>query len=93
MYCGGYGVIENAKKRERGLWIEEINKVFNYYGIGEALWNYKGFFYKFKKNITIIGNNAGFFCGLIDISRQNGTISRWCCINVIPIKKTSVFMV
>lgn len=46
----------------------------------------KGCFMNYK-NVTIIGNTAGFCYGLIDISRQNGTISRWCCINVIPLRR------
>lgn len=49
LYCGGYGVIENAKQEEKELWIEEINKVFNYYGIGKALRTYKGMLYGFRK--------------------------------------------
>jgi Endoglucanase len=46
LYCGEYGVIQNAKQEERKLWIEEINKAFGYYGIGRALWTYKGMFYE-----------------------------------------------
>lgn len=46
LYCGEYGVIEYAKQEERKLWIEEINKAFNYYGIGRALWTYKGMLYE-----------------------------------------------
>ena len=45
LYCGEYGVIQNAKQEERKLWTEEINKAFGYYGIGRALWTYKGMFY------------------------------------------------
>lgn len=42
LYCGEYGVIELAPMQDALRWFKDINSVFNKYGIGRALWNYKG---------------------------------------------------
>ena len=41
LYCGEYGVIELAAGPDRLRWMKDIHDVFNEYGIGRALWNYK----------------------------------------------------
>ncbi len=41
LYCGEYGVIDQANPEDALRWIADINSVFNKYGIGRALWNYK----------------------------------------------------
>lgn len=41
LYCGEYGVIDRAAEEDRKRWIEDIDSVFDKYGIGHALWNYK----------------------------------------------------
>ena len=38
---GEYGVIDRADTKSTLNWIKDINNVFNYYGIGRALWSYK----------------------------------------------------
>lgn len=41
LYCGEYGVIDQANPEDALRWIADINGVFNKYGIGRAIWNYK----------------------------------------------------
>lgn len=41
LYCGEYGVIDRADTASTLRWIEDINKAFEYYGIGRAIWSYK----------------------------------------------------
>lgn len=41
LYCGEYGVIDNAPKPDTLRWIQDITSVFDEHGIGRALWNYK----------------------------------------------------
>lgn len=41
LYCGEYGVIDRADTKSTLNWFKDINKVFNYYGIGRAVWSYK----------------------------------------------------
>lgn len=45
MYCGEYGVIDLADKEDALRWIKDIHITFNKFGIGSALWNYKGLDY------------------------------------------------
>ena len=45
MYCGEYGVIDLADKEAALRWIKDIHITFNKFGIGSALWNYKGLDY------------------------------------------------
>lgn len=42
LYCGEYGVIDNADPKNALAWFRDINAVFNHYGIGRAIWTYKG---------------------------------------------------
>lgn len=51
LYCGEYGVIDRADSKDAALWVEYINKAFDYYGIGRAIWNYKGMDYEVTKEI------------------------------------------
>lgn len=41
LYCGEYGVIENADPKDTASWYKDINSVLNKYGIGHALWSYR----------------------------------------------------
>ena len=45
MYCGEYGVIDLANKEDALRWIKDIHITFKKFGIGSALWNYKGLDY------------------------------------------------
>lgn len=41
LYCGEYGVIDKAPAEDALRWLTDINNVFESFGIGRALWNYK----------------------------------------------------
>ncbi len=41
LYCGEYGVIENAKAEDALKWFKAINAAFEAHGIGRAAWSYK----------------------------------------------------
>ncbi|MCR4692091.1 MAG: glycoside hydrolase family 5 protein [Lachnospiraceae bacterium] len=41
LYCGEYGVIDLAENTSKLRWLKDIHSVFEKYGIGHALWNYK----------------------------------------------------
>ena len=41
LYCGEYGVIDKADNESKILWLLDINRAFDKYNIGRALWNYK----------------------------------------------------
>lgn len=41
LYCCSYGVIERAPSEDTLRWVQDVTSVFNEYGIGRALWNYK----------------------------------------------------
>lgn len=41
LYCGEYGVIDRAPAEDALRWLRDINSVFEKYGIGRSLWNYK----------------------------------------------------
>ncbi len=41
LYCGEYGVIENATPEDTLKWYEMISESFNKYGIGRAAWSYR----------------------------------------------------
>lgn len=41
LYCGEYGVIDQAPVQDTLRWVKDINAAFVKYGIGRALWNYK----------------------------------------------------
>ena len=41
LYCGEYGVIENASVEDTVEWYRLISEVYNKYGIGRAAWSYK----------------------------------------------------
>ena len=41
LYCGEYGVIENASPEDTVKWYKAVSQVFNEYGIGRAAWSYK----------------------------------------------------
>lgn len=42
LYCGEYGVIDQADLTSTLGWFSDINSVFEEYGIGRAAWTYKG---------------------------------------------------
>ncbi len=41
LYCGEYGVIDLAPLPDTVRWFDDIHSVFEKFGIGRALWNYK----------------------------------------------------
>ena len=41
VYCGEYGVIENALEADKIRWYNDMSSVFSKYGIASANWNYK----------------------------------------------------
>lgn len=41
LYCGEYGVIDQAPVRDTLRWFEDVDKVFREFNIGCALWTYK----------------------------------------------------
>ena len=51
LYCGEYGVIDRAEPKDAALWVGYINKAFDYYGIGRAIWNYKAMDYEVTKQV------------------------------------------
>lgn len=54
LYCGEYGVIELAPKEDTKRWLADIHSVFDKYGIGRAIWNYK------NKDFGIVDSDYGF---------------------------------
>ena len=49
LYCGEYGVIDQAPADSAARWVKDIHDAFVKYGIGRSLWNYK------EKDFGIIG--------------------------------------
>ena len=43
LYCGEFGVIANAPLPDAIRWIGDQTSLFNEYGIGHAVWSYRGF--------------------------------------------------
>ena len=41
LYCGEYGVIDNAEPEDRLKWYKVINSAFLQFGISRCTWNYK----------------------------------------------------
>ncbi len=41
LYCGEYGVIENASPDATLRWFKDINTAFEHYGISRAIWSYQ----------------------------------------------------
>ena len=41
LYCGEYGVIDNAKPEDALVWFKAIHAAFEAYGIGRAAWSYR----------------------------------------------------
>lgn len=41
LYCGEFGVIDQADPEDAAKWFEDILSVFHKHGIGYAIWNYK----------------------------------------------------
>lgn len=41
LYCGEYGVIDQAPAEDTVRWFEDIHAAFEKYGIGRAVWSYK----------------------------------------------------
>ena len=41
LYCGEYGVIDQAPVEDTLRWLQDIHEVFERHGIGRSLWNYK----------------------------------------------------
>lgn len=58
LYCGEHGVIDLAPKEDALRWIKDIHAVFHKYGIGSALWNYKGLDYGISDAANIVIKNG-----------------------------------
>lgn len=41
LYCGEYGVIDQAELEGTLRWMQDVHTMFEKYGIGRALWTYK----------------------------------------------------
>ena len=41
LYCGEYGVIDNADPEDALFWFTKIHAAFEHYGIGRAAWSYR----------------------------------------------------
>jgi len=41
LYCGEFGVIDQAPAEDAVKWFKDITTIFKKYGIGSAIWNYK----------------------------------------------------
>lgn len=41
LYCGEYGVIDQAVISDTAVWFEDIHSIFEKHGIGRAVWTYK----------------------------------------------------
>lgn len=41
LYCGEFGVIDQAAAEDTGRWYKDVTQLFEKYGIGYAMWNYK----------------------------------------------------
>ena len=42
LYCGEYGVIDNADLESRAAWTQDVAAFCTQHGIGRALWSYRG---------------------------------------------------
>ena len=51
LYCGEYGVIDQADLKSTVRWFQDIQTVFYKYGIGHAIWSYR------EMNFGISGNH------------------------------------
>ena len=49
LYCGEYGVIDRADKKEAAKWFDMFNKFMNKYEIGSAVWNYKAMDFEIER--------------------------------------------
>lgn len=65
LYCGEYGVIDSTDLRSRINWHRDFNNLMDEYGIGRAVWSYKGMSFKFVErdgtvyNSELVGIIAG----------------------------------
>ena len=41
LYCGEYGVIDQADSVSRDAWLADVREVFHKHNIGNAVWSYK----------------------------------------------------
>jgi len=41
LYCGEFGIVEEAPEKDRLIWYQDMIELFNETGIGYANWNYK----------------------------------------------------
>ncbi len=63
LYCGEFGVIDRAATEDTGRWFEDVTRLFEKYGIGYALWNYK------EKDFGIAGEH---YDSVRDILTEDG---------------------
>ncbi|MBR6217803.1 MAG: cellulase family glycosylhydrolase [Eubacterium sp.] len=50
LYCGEYGVIDKADRKDAALWFKDFHSVMDRYGIGRAVWNYKEMDFEIAKD-------------------------------------------
>lgn len=62
LYCGEYGVIDQADVRSTLNWYSDVNRAFEKFGIARAAWTYK------EKDFGLIGTHyAPIFDQLIQL--------------------------
>ena len=50
LYCGEYGVIDRADKKEAAKWFRDFHSVMDKYKIGRSVWNYKEMDFEIDKD-------------------------------------------
>ena len=57
LYCGEYGVIQNADPKSRSHWLKDCNQLLDEYGIGRAVWTYKAMHFGLMDNHNTIDSS------------------------------------
>ncbi|MGI5885553.1 MAG: glycoside hydrolase family 5 protein [Candidatus Spyradocola sp.] len=52
LYCGEYGVIDEADLESRAAWTQDVAAFCTQYGIGRALWSYRGMNFGLVDEVT-----------------------------------------
>ena len=50
LYCGEYGVIDRANKKEAVKWFHDFHAVMDKYNIGRCVWTYKEMDFEIDKD-------------------------------------------
>ena len=51
LYCGEYGVIDRADKKDAAEWFHDFHAVMDKYSVGRAVWNYKEMDFEVAKDL------------------------------------------